>query len=106
MQHRTPSPNTQSGTSVKIRAVFNVLSIFFGFYAPVSYHGDAPKKKKPSRHRRITTAISGLGVASVRFMFKKAEIQARTSVFSPSTLRSRRARPVSLVLSAVLGPRS
>ena len=65
-----PSPNTQSGASVKIRAVFNVLSkLFFGFYARVSYQGDAPKKKKPSRHRRIITAISGLGVAAVRFMF-------------------------------------
>ena len=70
MQHRTLSPNTQSGASVKIRAVFNVLSkLFVGFYARVSYQGDAPKKKKPSRHRRMITAISGLGVAAVRFMF-------------------------------------
>ena len=94
MQHRTPSPNTQSGASVKIRAVFNVLSkLFFGFDARVSYQGDAPKKKKQGRHRRITTAISGLGVAAVRFMFQKAEIQARTPVLSPRTLRSRRGRP-------------
>ena len=42
---------------------------FFGFDARVSYQGDAPKKKKQGRHRRITTAISGLGVAAVRFMF-------------------------------------
>ena len=41
----------------------------FPFYARVSYQGDAPKKAKPSRHRRIITAISGLGVAAVRFMF-------------------------------------
>ena len=71
---------------------------FFGFYARVSYQGDAPKKKKPSRHRRIITAISGLGVAAVRSMFLKAEIQARTSVLSPSTLRSpRRVRPVCVI---------
>jgi hypothetical protein len=70
MQHRTPSPNTQSGANVKMRAVFNVLSIFFvGFEARVSYQGDAQNKKKQGRHRRITTAISGLGVAAVRFMF-------------------------------------
>ena len=69
MQHSPPSPNTQSGASVKIRAVFNVLSIFFGFDARVSYQCDAPKKKKQGRHRRITTAISGLGVAAVRFIF-------------------------------------
>ena len=94
MQHRTPSPNTQSGASVKIRAVFNVLSkLFFGFYARVSYQGDAPQKKKPSRHRRIITPRSGLGTVSVRLVFWKAEIQARTSVLSPSTLRSRRGRP-------------
>ena len=70
MQRRTPSPNTQSGASVKNRAVFNVLSkLFVGFCACVSYQGDAPKKKKPSRHRRMITAISGLGVAAVRFVF-------------------------------------
>ena len=70
MQRRTPSPNTQSGASVKFRAVILVLSkLFVGFYARVSYQGDAPKKKKQGRHRRLTTAISGLGVAAVRFMF-------------------------------------
>ena len=70
MQHRTSPPNTQSGASVKIRAVFNVLlNLFFGFDARVAYQGDAPQKKKQGRHRRTTTAISGLGVAAVRFMF-------------------------------------
>ena len=69
MQHRTPSPNTPSGAGVKIRALCNVLSKHFSFYARVSYQGDAPKKEKPGRHRRIVTVISGLGVAAVRFMF-------------------------------------
>ena len=55
---------------MKFRAVILVLSkLFVGFYARVSYQGDALKKKKPSRHRRMITAISGLGVAAVRFMF-------------------------------------
>ena len=53
---------------------------FFGFDARVSYQGDAPKKEKQGRHRRITTAISGLGICAVRFMLQKRDIAARTPV--------------------------
>ena len=95
MQRRTPSPNTQSGASVKIRAVFNVLSkLFFGFYARVSYKQRRSKTRTPTRHRRIITPRSGLGTVSVRLVFWKAEIQARTSVPLSGTCRSRRERPV------------
>ena len=94
MQRRTPSPNTQSGASVKIRAVFNVLSkLFFGFYARVSYKQRRSKTRTPTRHRRIITPRSGLGTVSVRLVFWKAEIQARTSVPLSGTCRSRRERP-------------
>ena len=44
MQRRTPSPNTQSGVSVKSRTVMYVLSKqFFSFYARVRQQD--PKKK-------------------------------------------------------------
>ena len=48
MQHRTPSPNTQSGASVKIRAVFNVLSNFFLALTRV-FHTRATPQKRRSR---------------------------------------------------------
>ena len=52
-------------------------------------------KKKQSRNRRIIPPRSGLGILAVRLVFCNAEIQARTPMLSPSTLRSRRAaRPV------------
>jgi len=101
MQRRTPSPNTQSGASVKIRAVFNVLSkLFFGFYARVSYKQRRSKTRTPTRHRRIITPRSGLGTVSVRLVFWKAEIQARTSVPLSGTCRSRRERPVRVLHGA------
>ena len=101
MQRRTPSPNTQSGASVKIRAVFNVLSkLFFGFYARVSYKQRRSKTRTPTRHRRIITPRSGLGTVSVRLVFWKAEIQARTPVPLSGTCRSRRARPVRILHGA------
>ena len=101
MQRRTPSPNTQSGASVKIRAVFNVLSkLFCGFYARVSYKQRRSKTRTPTRHRRIITPRSGLGTVSVRLVFWKAEIQARTSVPLSGTCRSRRERPVRVLHGA------
>ena len=81
MQHRPPSPNTQSRASVKFRAVILVLSKHcFVFYARVSLKQRAIKTRTPTRHRRIITPRSGLGTVSVRLFFWKEEIQARTSV--------------------------
>ena len=101
IQHRTPSPNTQSGASVKFRAVILVLSKhFFVFYARVSLKQRAIKTRTPTRHRRIITPRSGLGTVSVRLVFWKAEIQARTSVPLSGTCRSRRARPVRVLHGA------
>ena len=101
MQRRTPSPNTQSGASVKIRAVINVLSkLFCGFYARVSYKQRRSKTRTPTRHRRIITPRSGLGTVSVRLVFWKAEIQARTPVPLSGTCRSRRERPVRVLHGA------
>ena len=101
MQRRTPSPNTQSGASAKSRAVIYVLSKpFFGFYARVSYKQRRSKTRTPTRHRRIITPRSGLGTVSVRLVFWKAEIQARTSVPLSGTCRSRRERPVRVLHGA------
>ena len=81
MQHRTPSPNTQSGASVQIRAVIHVFfKTMLPFYARVSYKQRRSKTRTPTRHRRIITPRSGLETVSVRLVFWKAEIQARTSV--------------------------
>ena len=46
MQHRTPSPNTQSGASVKIKAVFNVLSKLFLLLRACFIPGRRPKKEE------------------------------------------------------------
>ena len=43
-----------------------------------------------------------MGILAVRLVFWNAEIQARTSVLLPGTLRSRRARPVVRVLHRAL----
>ena len=97
MQHRTPSPNTQSGASVRIRAVIYVLTkpFFFAFLRACFIAGRRlPPQKKPSRHRRIIAPRLGLWIVAVRLVFWKAEIQARMSVLFPETSRSRRARPV------------
>ena len=95
MQRRTPSPNTHSGVGVKSRTVIYVLTKHFCLFTRV-FHSRATgkKKKKQSRHRRIIPPRSSLGIVAVRLVFWNAEIQARTSVLSPSTLQSRRARPV------------
>ena len=101
MQRRTPSPNTQSGVSAKSKAVIYVLSKpFFPFYARVSYKQRRSKTRTPTRHRRIITPRSGLGTVSVRLVFWKAEIQARTSVPLSGTCRSRRERPVRVLHGA------
>ena len=102
MQHRTPSLNAQSGASLKIRAVFNVLSIFFCFDARDSYQGDAPKKKKQGRRRRITTAISGLGVAAVRFIhvLKSGDPGANVGAFAENAAIPLRA-PVAFLTRGV-----
>ena len=101
MQRRTPSPNTQSGVSAKSKAVIYVLSKpFFPFYARVSYKQRRSKTRTPTRHRRIVTPRSGLGTVSVRLVFWKAEIQARTSVPLSGTCRSRRERPVRVLHGA------
>ena len=101
MQRRTPSPNTQSGVSAKSKAVIYVLSKpFLPFYARVSYKQRRSKTRTPTRHRRITTPRSGLGTVSVRLVFWKAEIQARTSVPLSGTCRSRRERPVRVLHGA------
>ena len=49
-------------------------------------------------HRIIVTPRSGLGTVSVRLVFWKADIQARTSVPLSGTCRSRRERAVVRVL--------
>ena len=64
------------------------------FYARVSYKQRRSKTRTPTRYRRIITPRSGLGTVSVRLVFWKAEIQARTSVPLSGTCRSRRERPV------------
>ena len=77
MQHRTTSPNTQSGTSVKFKAVIllvlskQLLSFTFTCVFHLRFKQRRPKTRTPTRHLRIITAISGLGVAAVRFMFLK-----------------------------------
>ena len=101
MQHRTPSPNTQSGASVQIRAVIYVFfKTMLPFYARVSYKQRRSKTRTPTRHRRIITPRSGLETVSVRLVFWKAEIQARTSVPLSGTCRSRRERPVRVLHGA------
>ena len=101
MQHRTPSPNTQSGASVQIRAVIYVFfKTMLPFYARVSYKQRRSKTRTPTRHRRIITPRSGLETVSVRLVFWKAEIQARTSVPLSATCRSRRERPVRVLHGA------
>ena len=90
MQLRTPSPNTQSGVSVKSKAVIYVLTKHFLPFNACFIAGRRAKKKKQSRRRRITPPRSGLVIMAVRLVFWNAEIQARTPVLSPSTLRSSR----------------
>ena len=69
MQHRTPSPNTKSRASVKFRAVVFVLSKrFVSFTRVFHFKQRRPKTHTPTHHRRIIKAISGLGIAAVRFM--------------------------------------
>ena len=48
MQHRTPSPNTQSGVSVKSRTVMYVLSKQFFLFTRV-FHDSRTQKKKSYR---------------------------------------------------------
>ena len=48
MQHRTPSPSTQSGASVEFRAFMSVLSKQFSFYARVSFKHDNNKIPLPT----------------------------------------------------------
>ena len=74
---------------------------FFPFYARVSYKQRRSKTRTPTRHRRITTPRSGLGTVSVRLVFWKAEIQARTSVPLSGTCQSRRERPVRVLHGGV-----
>ena len=96
-RRRTPSPtpNTQSGVSVKSRTMIDVLTKHCRCLFTRVFHCRATgNKKKQSRHRRIIPPRSGLGIVAVRLVFWNAEIQARTSVLLPSTLRSRCARPV------------
>ena len=64
-----------------------------------AYKQRRSKTRTPTRHRRrIITPRSGLGTVSVRLVFWKAEIQARTPVPLSGTCRSRRERPVVRVL--------
>ena len=61
MQHRTPSPNTQSRASVKFRAVILVLSKQFLSFTRVFHLKQLrPKTHTPTRHRR-TTAVRDAG---------------------------------------------
>ena len=97
MQHRTPSPNTQSKASVKFRAVILVLSKpFLSFTRVFHLKQRRPKTHTPTRHRRTTTVMRGSGIPVVRFMFWKEDTQARTPVPSPETRRSRPARTASI----------
>ena len=61
----------ESRARVKFRAVIFVLSkhFFFVFYARVHLKQQRPKTRTPTRHRRTTKVMSGLGIAAVRFMF-------------------------------------
>ena len=98
MQHRTPSPNTQSRASVKFRALILVLSKqFLSFTRVFHLKQRRPKTHTPTRHRRTTTVIRGSGIPVVRFMFWKEDTQARTPVPSPETWRSRPARTTSVL---------
>ena len=104
MRHMTPSPNTQSRTSVKFRAVILVLSkhFFLSFTRVFHLKQRRPKTHTPTRHRRTTTVIRGSGIPVVRFMFWKEDTQARTPVPSPETWRSRPARTTPVLNRAFL----
>ena len=69
------------------------LRNIFAFLRACFIAGRRAKKKKQSRNRRVIPPRLNLGIVAVRLVFWNAEIRARTSVLSPSTLRSRRARP-------------
>ena len=97
-----PPPNTQNGVSAKSKAVIYVLSKpFLSFYARVSYKQRRSKSRTPTCRRRIITPRSGLGTVSVRLVFWKAEIQARTPVPLSGTCQSRRERPVRVLHGGV-----
>ena len=99
MQHRTPSPNTQSRASVKFRALILIGSFetILSFTRVFHLKQRRPKTHTPTSHRRTTTVIRGSGIPVVRFMFWKEDTQARTPVPSPETWRSGPARTTSVL---------
>ena len=84
MQRRTPSPNTQSGVSVKSRTTIYVLTKYVPPFLRVCFiAGRRAKKKKQSRHRIRTPPRSGLGIVTVRLVFLPSTLHAAIPPCAP-----------------------